>query len=149
MFFPTGGPAIDCCEYVAMSIADLKLLVNGGCRVPIWEGDMLEPCCLVSKTLWLGMDNTEPKARPVARWRSPSRDDEEEGQVVDRGGDPGPIEPVGGRGYLDGGEGRAISEVATRRRGRTKPSHVERRRQLQGEWTRWAYVGRGAQIEFE
>jgi len=104
----TEGPAIDCCEYVAVLIADLKLLVDGGCRTPVWEGGMLEPCCLVPKTLRLGMDNAEPRAGLVARWIS-SGGGGERGRPGGRSGMKfgGPIEPVGGGGCLGGG-GRII-----------------------------------------
>ena len=104
----TEGPAIDCCEYAAVLIADLKLLVDGGCRIPLWEGGMLEPCCLVPKTLRLGMDNAKPNVGLVARWMS-SGGGGERGCPGGRSGRKfgGPIEPVGGGGCLGGG-GRTI-----------------------------------------
>jgi hypothetical protein len=85
---------------------------------------MLEPCCLVPKTLRLGIDNAEPKAGLVARWMR-SGGGGERGRPGGLSGMKlgGPMGPVGGGGCLGGGGrtiigGRDLSTGAERTRAR-------------------------------
>lgn len=55
--------------WAAALAADLKLLVDGDCRIPCWEGGILEPCWRVANMPRLpDAFSIEPKVGVVARW---------------------------------------------------------------------------------
>lgn len=72
----------ECCAWAAALAADLKLLVDGDCRIPCWEGGILEPCFRAANMpLEPGTFSTEPNVGVVARWMSSAG-----GGEVGRGG---------------------------------------------------------------